>query len=180
MHPLPPGLGRRIDLDRELPSLGSGSPTAGRVLAQYPERWLVAAPAPRLVPARGRLRRTPGGTPGTGDRVALDGDGAIVAVRERRGTVVRRAAGGAGGAQMPAANLALALVVEALPDPSARRVDQGSLGRSASCVNRAGPGVAEAGDEQSAERVEPDVIAGRDDLRDDRRRVQERGDADGS
>jgi hypothetical protein len=47
-------------------------------------------------------------------------------------------------------------------------------------VGRAGTREAEAGDDQSADRVEPDVIARRDDLDDDGRRVDERGCPDGS
>jgi hypothetical protein len=47
-------------------------------------------------------------------------------------------------------------------------------------VRRAGAREPEPGDDQPAERVEPDVIAGGDDLHDDRRRVEQRGRADGS
>src|SRR5204862_144329 len=80
-------------------------------------RWLVAGlegPA-RLVPARGRLRATD--APTTGDWVAVDSSGAIAAVLPRRGTIVRRAAGGAFASQVLAANVDLVLVVEPLPDP---------------------------------------------------------------
>ncbi|MEJ7798696.1 MAG: ribosome small subunit-dependent GTPase A [Solirubrobacteraceae bacterium] len=118
------GLGRRPDLQAELEQLGDRSLTAGRVLAQHRARWLVAGLSgpPRLVPARGRLRATD--SPRTGDWVALDGDGVIAAVLERRGTVVRRAAGAAFASQVLAANVDLVLVVEPLPDPEVRRAER--------------------------------------------------------
>jgi ribosome biogenesis GTPase / thiamine phosphate phosphatase len=124
MQVTPAGLGRRPDLEAELEQLGDPSLTAGRVLAQHRARWLVAGltgPA-RLVPARGRLRATD--SPTTGDWVALDGDGAIAAVLERRGTVVRRAAGAAFASQVLAANVDLVLVVEPLPEPEVRRAER--------------------------------------------------------
>ena len=96
----------------------------GRVLAQHRGRWLVASDdeeEPRLLPARGSLRETP---PVTGDRVAIDPGGAISAVLERRGMLVRRAAGDATAAQVLAANVDLALVVESLPDPNERRAER--------------------------------------------------------
>jgi ribosome biogenesis GTPase / thiamine phosphate phosphatase len=96
----------------------------GRVLAQHRGRWLVATEddeTPRLLPARGGLRDTP---PVTGDWVELDPGGAIAAVLERRGTLVRRAAGEATAAQVLAANVDLALVVESLPDPNERRAER--------------------------------------------------------
>jgi ribosome biogenesis GTPase len=96
----------------------------GRVLAQHRGRWLVATEddeKPRLLPARGSLRATP---PVTGDWVELDPGGAIAAVLERRGTLVRRAAGEATAAQVLAANVDLALVVESLPDPNERRAER--------------------------------------------------------
>ena len=96
----------------------------GRVLAQHRGRWLVSFEGdeePRLLPARGSLRETP---PVVGDLVEVDPGGAIAAVRERRGTIVRRAAGEATGAQMLAANVDLALVVESLPDPGERRAER--------------------------------------------------------
>jgi ribosome biogenesis GTPase / thiamine phosphate phosphatase len=96
----------------------------GRVLAQHRGRWLVATEddeKPRLLPARGSLRATP---PVTGDWVELDPGGAIAAVRERRGTLVRRAAGEATAAQVLAANVDLALVVESQPDPNERRAER--------------------------------------------------------
>ncbi|WP_354700659.1 Small ribosomal subunit biogenesis GTPase RsgA [Paraconexibacter sp. AEG42_29] len=129
MIPPSSGPGRRTDLVLELQQLGGEDHDliAGRVLAQYPDRWLVAVAGhdePLLAPARGRLRRGDGLTPVTGDWVALDPDGAIAAVLDRRGTVVRRAAGPAGGAQVLAANVDLALVVESLPDPNPRRVER--------------------------------------------------------
>jgi ribosome biogenesis GTPase / thiamine phosphate phosphatase len=96
----------------------------GRVLAQHRGRWLVATEddeKPRLLPARGSLRDAP---PVTGDWVELDPGGAIAAVLERRGTLVRRAAGEATAAQVLAANVDLALVVESLPDPNERRAER--------------------------------------------------------
>jgi ribosome biogenesis GTPase / thiamine phosphate phosphatase len=96
----------------------------GRVLAQHRGRWLVATEddeKPRLLPARGSLRDSP---PVTGDWVELDPGGAIAAVLERRGTLVRRAAGEATAAQVLAANVDLALVVESLPDPNERRAER--------------------------------------------------------
>src|SRR4029077_4668761 len=63
------GVDRRTDLNAELTALGTDCLTAGRVLAQYTDRWLVATPGEqldgRLVPARGRLRRAAEGPPVT-------------------------------------------------------------------------------------------------------------------
>jgi ribosome biogenesis GTPase len=122
------GAERRTDLNAELNALGMDGLTAGRVLAQYTDRWLVATPGEQeqvqLVPARGRLRHAAEGPPITGDWVALDGDPAIVAVLERRGTIVRRAAGPGGDAQILAANVELALIVEPLPEPNQRRIER--------------------------------------------------------
>ena len=136
------GLGRRPDLATELEQLGDAGLTPGRVLAQHRGRWLVAspepepssesepspaaapesaAPEPRLLPARGRLRETP---PVTGDWVAIDSDGAIAAVLERRGTLTRHAAGETTTAQVLAANVELALVAEPLPEPNERRIER--------------------------------------------------------
>jgi ribosome biogenesis GTPase len=125
------GLGRRPRLSGELAGLGEFGLTAGRVLAQHRGRWLVApaggapsgagAAESRLLPARGRLRETP---PVTGDWVAIDPGGAIAAVLERRGTLVRRAPGDATAAQVLAANVDLALVGESLPEPNERRVER--------------------------------------------------------
>jgi ribosome biogenesis GTPase / thiamine phosphate phosphatase len=94
------------------------------VLAQHRGRWLVASDEdeePRLLPARGSLRETP---PVTGDWVEIDPAGAIAAVCERRGTLIRRAAGDATASQVLAANVDLALVVESLPDPGERRAER--------------------------------------------------------
>lgn len=127
------GLGARAGLEDELAELGLSGATPGRVLAQHTDRWLVAtAPAgsdpkgsdPLLVPARGRLREVESGTPVTGDWVAIDEAGAITAVLERRSAVVRRAPGEPAVAQVLAANVDLALVTEALPDPNARRAER--------------------------------------------------------
>src|ERR1700735_517312 len=97
------GVDRRTGLNAELTALGMDCLTAVRVLAQYTERWLVATPGEqqrvRLVPARGRLRCATDGPPVTGDWVALDADDAIVAVLDRRGAIVRRAAGPVSEAQ---------------------------------------------------------------------------------
>lgn len=125
MQVTPAGLGRRPDLDAELERLGDPQLAAGRVLAQHRARWLVAGcdgRPPRLVHARGRLRSVD--APTTGDWVAIDGDGAIAFVLERRGTVVRRAAGAAFASQVLAANVDLVLVVESLPDPEVRRSER--------------------------------------------------------
>ena len=122
------GVDRRTDLNSDMTALGMGRLTVGRVLAQYTERWLVATPGEqqhvRLVPARGRLRRATEGPPVTGDWVALDADDAIVAVLERRGTIVRRAAGPASDPQLLAANVDLALITEPLPNPNPRRIER--------------------------------------------------------
>jgi ribosome biogenesis GTPase len=95
----------------------------GRVLAQHRGRWLVSLEGeePRLLPARAALRAEP---PVTGDWVAIDEGGAISAVLERRGTLVRRAPGAATSSQVLAANVDLALVVESLPEPNERRAER--------------------------------------------------------
>jgi len=121
------GIGRRPDLDAELAQLDGDGYTGARVLAQHRGRWLVWTVdedvPPQLVAARGRLRAA-GGAPTTGDWVALDGDGVIAAVLERRGTVVRRAAGAPVAGQVLAANVELVLVVEPLPEPNERRAER--------------------------------------------------------
>lgn len=121
-------LGRRPGLAAELAELGEPGLTGGRVLAQHRGYWLVAPAVdgaddsqPQLLPARGRLRQDP---PTVGDWVAVDPAGAIVAVLERHGTLVRRAAGQVTAAQLLAANVDLALVVEPLPDPNRRRIER--------------------------------------------------------
>lgn len=126
-----PGLGRRPTLAAELTELGQPGLSAARVIAQYRGRWMVgpvddpmnehAVLVERLVKARGRVRADP---PVTGDWVALDRAGAIAAVLERHGTLVRRAAGTTGEAQVLAANVDLALVVESLPAPNERRAER--------------------------------------------------------
>lgn len=127
LHAPSAGVGRRPDLDVELARLGGDGLTAARVVAQHRGRWLVCdggdAP-PRLVAARGRLRRAGERAPTTGDWVAMDHDGVIAAVLERRGSVVRRAAGAPAVAQVLAANVELVLVVEPLPTPNARRAER--------------------------------------------------------
>lgn len=127
----PAGIGRRPDIDAELAQLdGDQQYTGARVLAQHRGRWLVSIGdddvPPRLVAARGRLRAAggAGGAPTTGDWVAIDGDGAIAAVLERRGTVVRRAAGAPVAGQVLAANVELVLMVEPLPEPNERRAER--------------------------------------------------------
>jgi ribosome biogenesis GTPase len=118
------GLGRRSDLAAELEQLGEPGLSAGRVLAQHRGFWLVAesgADEPSLLQARGRLRDS---QPVTGDWVAIDSARAIAHVLERRGTIVRRAAGERTESQVLAANVDLALAVEPLPDPNERRVER--------------------------------------------------------
>ena len=120
-------VGRRPGLEVELLQLDEPDVTGARVLAQHRGRWLVAAPEggpPRLVPARGRLRAPGERSPTTGDWVALDRDGVIAAVLERRGTVIRRAAGSPVAGQVLAANVERVLVVEALPEPNERRAER--------------------------------------------------------
>ena len=121
-------VGRRPDLAVELAQLGDPAYTAARVLAQHRGRWLVCDGAadtpPRLVAARGRMRAAGEPTPTTGDWVALDADGVIAAVLERRGTVVRRAAGAHVASQVLAANVELVLVVEPFPEPNERRCER--------------------------------------------------------
>jgi ribosome biogenesis GTPase len=118
------GLGRRDDLDAELNALGDPGLTAGRVLAQHRGHWVVAEPGgeePRLLTARGKMREQP---PVTGDWVAVDSDGEITALLERRGTIVRRAAGEATVAQVLAANVDLALLTAPLPEPNGRQIER--------------------------------------------------------
>jgi ribosome biogenesis GTPase len=127
MQVAPGGVGRRPDLDAELDQLGDPNLTAARVLAQHRGRWLVAPAAggrPTLVAARGRLRAPGERSPTTGDWVALDADGVIAYVLERRGVVVRRAAGAPVAGQVLAANVELVLVVEPLPEPNERRIER--------------------------------------------------------
>jgi ribosome biogenesis GTPase / thiamine phosphate phosphatase len=128
VHAPPAGIGRRTDLDAELAQLGDPPYTAARVLAQHRGRWLVstgdADRPPQLVAARGRLRAAGERAPTTGDWVALDADGVIATVLERRGTVVRRAAGSPVAGQVLAANVELVLVVEPLPEPNERRAER--------------------------------------------------------
>ena len=97
--------------------------TRGRVLAAHRGRWLVASDdaPPVLLPARGRLLDDP---PVTGDWVEIDPAGAIAAVIDRRNTLVRRAPGEPTAAQVLAANVDMALLVESLPEPSERRVER--------------------------------------------------------
>jgi ribosome biogenesis GTPase len=122
-----PGSGLRPGIATELEALAEPGLSAGRVLAQHSGQWLVAVAdegegwTPRLLPARGRLRGT---TPVTGDWVAVDSAGAIVAVLERRCLLERRAAGDDLSAQALAANVDLVLVVEALPEPNERRAER--------------------------------------------------------
>jgi ribosome biogenesis GTPase / thiamine phosphate phosphatase len=116
------GFGRRDTLAAELAELGEPGLSAGRVVAAHRARWAVATGGETLLlPARGRLRETP---PVTGDWVAIDPGGAIAAVLERRGSLVRRAPGEATASQTLAANVDLALVVEPLPDPNERRLER--------------------------------------------------------
>ena len=130
------GLGHRsLTIRTELDGLAGdrSSPWApARVLAQHSGLWLVAEPtpdgtgstAPRLVPARGRLRDDAGGPPVTGDWVALDEGGAIAAVLERRGTLTRRAAGEATVSQTLASGVDIALNVEPAIAINVRRAER--------------------------------------------------------
>jgi ribosome biogenesis GTPase len=86
-----------------------------RVLAQHRGLWLITGQ--QLVPAR-RLPEPPV----TGDWVEVDPAGAIAAICERHGTLIRQDPGG--GAQVLAANVDLALIVEALPEPNERRAER--------------------------------------------------------
>jgi ribosome biogenesis GTPase len=117
------GLGQREGLAAELAAADEPGLTPGRVLAQHRGLWLVASPgeAPRLAPARGRLR---GETPVTGDWVGVDEGGAIARVLERRGALVRRVADSATESQVLAANVEVALIAEPLPDPKAQRIER--------------------------------------------------------
>ncbi|HEX8160221.1 MAG TPA: ribosome small subunit-dependent GTPase A [Solirubrobacteraceae bacterium] len=127
MQPSGGDVGRRSGLEAELDQLGDPGLTAARVLAQHRARWLVAPAAggpPALVAARGRLRSPGERSPTTGDWVALDADGVIAFVLERRGVVIRRAAGTPVAGQVLAANVELVLVVEPLPEPNERRVER--------------------------------------------------------
>lgn len=131
MNSFTAGLRLRDDLDAELRALGEPNLTPARVISQHSGVWAVAEATdasfsqPRLVHARGRLRESETGPPVTGDWVALDAGGAIVAVLPRRGTVVRRAVGeGRAERQILAANVELALVAEPLPEPNERRAER--------------------------------------------------------
>ena len=126
MNAFPAGLGRRSDLDAELAQLRDSDLTGARVVAQHRGAWVIATDGdpPRLATARGRLRDDDGGPPVTGDWVAVDAAGAIAAVLERRGAIVRRAAGRPSRPQVLAANVDLALVTEPLPDPHDRRAER--------------------------------------------------------
>ena len=118
------GLGRRDGLDAELQALDMPGARAGRVLAQHRGHWVVAEPGggePRMLTARGRMREQP---PVTGDWVAVDAQGELAAVLERRGSIVRRAAGEVTAAQVLAANVDLALLTSALPEPNPRQLER--------------------------------------------------------
>jgi len=127
LHAPSAGVGRRPDLDAELARLDGDGLTGARVLAQHRGRWLVSdgdRTPPQLVAARGRLRAAGELAPTTGDWVAIDGDAMIAAVLERRGSVVRRAAGARVAGQVLAANVELVVVVEPLPEPNERRAER--------------------------------------------------------
>jgi ribosome biogenesis GTPase len=128
LHAPTAAVGRRPDLAAELAQLGDLTYTAARVLAQHRGRWLVVDGSdqpPRLVAARGRMRAAGERIPTTGDWVALDGDGVIAAVLERRGTVVRRAAGAPVSAQVLAANIDVVFLVSGLDhDFNPRRIER--------------------------------------------------------
>ena len=117
------GLGRRDDLAAELATVEGDDLTPARVLAQHRGLWLVATPgaAPRLAPALGRLR---GESPVTGDWVALDRNGTIAHVLERRTALVRRVTDSATESQVLAANVDVALIAEPFPDPNPQRIER--------------------------------------------------------
>ena len=94
--------------------------TRARVLAQHRGHWLISD-GPRLAVAR-RLSESPV----TGDWVGLDAAGVISAICERHGTLTRLDPGG--GSQVLAANVDLALIVEALP--VSERPPRGAAGRA--------------------------------------------------
>ena len=122
----PAALGRRPDLADELAELDQPDLTAGRVLAQHRGHWVVGGldGEATLATARTRAIDRPDGPPVTGDWVGLDGDGAIAAVLERRGAIVRAGVEAHSRPQTLAANVDVALVVEALPDPNLRRSER--------------------------------------------------------
>jgi len=126
VHAASIGLGGRPHLDSEIAAFGDPLLTPARVLAQHRGRWLVAGVdgEGRLVPCRARVTEAPAGPPVTGDWVALDAGGAVAAVLDRRGVLARRAAGPAVERQLLAANVDLALLVEALPAPNPRRLER--------------------------------------------------------
>ncbi|MBJ7457713.1 MAG: ribosome small subunit-dependent GTPase A [Thermoleophilaceae bacterium] len=120
--------GPRAGLEAELAELGEPGLLGGRVVAQHRGFWLIAmadtdtsTTEPLLLPARGLLREEP---PAVGDWVAVDPAGAVAAVLKRHGALVRQSAGEATQAQVLAANVDLALVVEPLPEPNERRVER--------------------------------------------------------
>ncbi len=76
------------------------------------------------MPARTRAFDAAAGPPVTGDWVALDGGGAIAHVLERRGAIVRHDVGSQTRPQPLAANVDLALIVEAFPEPNVRRAER--------------------------------------------------------
>ena len=119
-------LGRRPDLSEELAAFGQPELTPGRVLAQHRGQWLVGAldGSDSLATARTRAVDRPDGPPVTGDWVALDAEGAIAEVLERRGAIVRAGVDTHSRPQTLAANVDVALVVEALPDPNLRRTER--------------------------------------------------------
>ena len=122
----PAVLGRRPDLKDELAELGQPGLTPGRVLAQHRGHWVVGGldGEATLATARTRAIDREDGPPVTGDWVALDGDGAIAEVLERRGAIVRAGVDTHSRPQTLAANVDVALVVEALPDPNLRRTER--------------------------------------------------------
>ena len=122
------GLGWRPDVNDELAELADDNPIPARVLAQHRGRWLVAERPPRrgalARPRANASARPPAGPPVTGDWVALDEGGAIAHVLERRGAIVRHDVGGGTRAQPLAANVDVALIVEAFPRPNLRRAER--------------------------------------------------------
>jgi len=107
------------------PLAADGLEPARVVVQQRGVLTVAAAGGERPAEVGGRLFRDAGsgGLPVAGDWVGLRG-GRIEAVVPRRTSFVRRAAGEDAAAQVVAANVDVALVVAALPDLNARRLER--------------------------------------------------------
>ncbi len=125
-------LGFGPDLEAKLPPLGEGE-RVGRIVAGHRGEWLLQ-PADGELRAKvpGRLRRAieagEAEPPAVGDFVVYrpaDPLAVLVAVVPRRGAIVRKAAGRETEAQVLAANVDVAFVVQALGDDvNARRLER--------------------------------------------------------